>query len=124
MGRAADRTRNLVRGIPWLLVVPVVALLALAATWGKKPGDAVLFAVAIVLAGAVLTSVHHAEVVASGVGEPLGSLILAVAVTVIEAGLIVTLMASGGSETDSLARATVFAAALITSNGVLRLAPV
>jgi Ca2+:H+ antiporter len=60
--------------------------------------------VAIVLAGAVLTSVQHAEVVAHRVGEPLGSLTLGVAVTVIEAGLIVTLMASGGSDTDSLAR--------------------
>jgi Ca2+:H+ antiporter len=121
MDETADRTRALVRGVPWLLVVPVVALLALAATWGRKPGDAVLFVVAIVLAGAVLTSVHHAEVVAHRVGEPLGSLILAVAVTVIEAGLIVTLMASGGSETDSLARDTVFAAAMITCNGVVGL---
>lgn len=121
MGEAAERTRKLVGGVPWLLVVPVVALLALAATWGRKPGDAVLVAVAIVLAGAVLTSVHHAEVVAHRVGEPLGSLILAVAVTVIEAGLIVTLMASGGSETDSLARDTVFAAAMITCNGVVGL---
>jgi Ca2+:H+ antiporter len=121
MGGALERTRRLARAVPWLLVVPVVALLALAATSGKKPGDAVLFAVAIVLAGAVLASVHHAEVVAHRVGEPLGSLILAVAVTVIEAGLIVTLMASGGSETDSLARDTVFAAAMITCNGVVGL---
>src|SRR6188472_905300 len=121
MGEVVERTRTLVGAVPWLLAVPVVALLALAATWGRKPGDAVLVAVAIVLAGAVLTSVHHAEVVAHRVGEPLGSLILAVAVTVIEAGLIVSLMASGGSETDSLARDTVFAAAMITCNGVVGL---
>jgi Ca2+:H+ antiporter len=65
--------------------------------------------------------VHHAEVVAHRVGEPFGSLVLAVAVTVIEVGLIVTLMVSGGSETDTLARDTVFAAAMITCNGIVGL---
>jgi NADH:ubiquinone oxidoreductase subunit K len=68
--------------------------LALAATWGSKPGTAVLLVVAVVLVGAVLAAVHHAQVVAHRVGEPFGSLILAVAVTVIEVGLIVTLMVS------------------------------
>ena len=48
------------------------------------------------LAAAVLAAVHHAEVVAHRVGEPFGSLVLAVAVTVIEVALIVTLMVSGG----------------------------
>ena len=113
--------QNLLRSSPWALVVPGVAVLALAATWGRKPGDVVLALVAAFLAGAVLASVHHAEVVAHRVGEPLGSLVLAVAVTVIEVGLIVALMASGGSETDTLARDTVFAAAMITCNGVVGL---
>ena len=74
------------------------------------------------LAGAVLAAVHHAEVVAHRVGEPFGSLVLAVAVTVIEVALIVTLMVSGeGDETATLARDTVFAAVMITCNGVLGL---
>jgi Ca2+:H+ antiporter len=103
------------------MVVPAVALVALLATWGRKPADVVLALVAALLAGAVLASVHHAEVVAHRVGEPLGSLVLAVAVTVIEVGLIVTLMASGGAETDTLARDTVFAAAMITTNGIVGL---
>ena len=59
--------------------------------------------VAVVLVGAVLAAVHHAEVVAHRVGEPFGSLILAVAVTVIEVALIVTLMVSGGEDTSTLA---------------------
>ncbi len=63
------------------------------------------------LVGSVLVAVHHAEVIAHRVGEPFGSPILAVAVTVIEVALIVTLMVSGGSETSTLARDTVFAAA-------------
>ena len=47
----------------------------------------------------MLAAVHHAEVVAHRVGEPYGSLVLAVAVTVIEVALIVTLMISGGEKT-------------------------
>jgi len=60
--------QNLLRSSPWALVVPGVAVLALAATWGRKPGDVVLALVAAFLAGAVLASVHHAEVVAHRVG--------------------------------------------------------
>ncbi len=77
--------------------------------------------VALLLAGAVLAAVHHAEVVAHRVGEPFGSLVLAVAVTVIEVSLIVTLMLSGGDEAATLARETVFAAVMITINGILGL---
>src|SRR5687767_339004 len=64
-----------------------------------------------------MAAVHHAEVVAHRVGEPFGSLVLAVAVT--EVALIVTLMVSGGSDTDTLARDTVFAAVMITTNGIV-----
>jgi Ca2+:H+ antiporter len=74
-----------------------------------------------VLMGAVLAAVHHAEVVAHRVGEPFGSLVLAIAVTVIEVALIVTLMVSGGPETASLARDTVFAAVMITTTGIVGL---
>src|SRR3954452_18437537 len=101
------------RSIPWTTVLPVVGGLTLAATWGTKPGTAVLIVLGAVLVGAVLAAVHHAEVVAHRVGEPLGSLILAVAVTVIEVGLIVTLMVSGGDDVSTLARDTVFGAAVI-----------
>ena len=65
---------------------------------------------------------NHAEVVAHRVGEPFGSLVLAVAVTVIEVGLIVTLMVGGGPGSASLARDTVFAAVMITCNGIVGIA--
>jgi Ca2+/H+ antiporter len=78
--------------------------------------------VAFALAAAVLAAVNHAEVVAHRVGEPFGSLVLAVAVTIIEVGLIVTLMISGGPESASLARDTVFAAVMITCNGIVGIA--
>ncbi|HEX8928281.1 MAG TPA: ionic transporter y4hA [Actinomycetota bacterium] len=106
----------------WTVVLPVVAFVALAATFGRELPDAVVGVVAVLLAGAVLAAVHHAEVVALRVGEPFGSLVLAVAVTVIEVALIVTLMITGDpAKTQSLARDTVFAAAMITVNGVLGL---
>jgi Ca2+:H+ antiporter len=97
----------------------VLAALLLAATWNTKPPGVVLAVAGALLAGAVLAAVHHAEVVAHRVGEPFGSLVLAVAVTVIEVGLIVTLMVSGGSDTSTLARDTVFAAVMITCNGIV-----
>jgi Ca2+:H+ antiporter len=107
---------------PWTTAVPVLAAVVLAATWGSKPPGLVLVLVGAFLAGAVLAAVHHAEVVAHRVGEPFGSLVLAVAVTVIEVALIVTLMVSGdAAETATLARDTVFAAVMITCNGIVGL---
>ena len=104
----------------WTTVVPAVAAVLTAATWGSKPGTIVLVLAGAFLASAVLAAVHHAEVVAHRVGEPFGSLVLAVAVTVIEVALIVTLMVSGGSDdTETLARDTVFAAVMITTNGIV-----
>jgi len=77
--------------------------------------------IGVFLIGAVLAAVHHAEVVAHRVGEPFGSLVLAVAVTIIEVALIVTLMVSGDKDTSTLARDTVFAALMITINGIVGL---
>ncbi len=107
--------------LSWSVVVPLVAIGALALSWGRELSPLLVGLDAIVLAGAVLAAVQHAEVVAHRVGEPFGSLVLAVAVTVIEVGLIVTLMVSGGPESTSLARDTVFAAAMITMNGIVGL---
>ena len=105
----------------WPVAVPVAAVLALVLTWGRHPGPVVVGLVALVLAGAVLAAVQHAELIAHRLGEPFGSLVLAVAVTVIEVALIVTLMVSGGPKTASLARDTVFAAVMITTTGIVGL---
>jgi len=119
MPRTDVRTR-LATG--WPVVVPVLAVVVLALTWGRHVGPVVVALVALVLAGAVLGAVQHAELIAHRLGEPYGSLLLAVAVTVIEVALIVTLMASGGAKAESLARDTVFAAVMITCNGIVGLA--
>ena len=109
------------RRLSWTEIAPPVALLALAFAWGRHPGAIGLTVVALLLAAAVLAAVHHAEVVALRVGEPFGSLVLAVAVTVIEVALILTLMLGGGKDTSTLARDTVFAAVMITCNGIVGL---
>ncbi|MDQ3725729.1 MAG: ionic transporter y4hA [Actinomycetota bacterium] len=99
----------------------MLALLVLVPAWGTHPSTPVVIVLDVFLAGAVLAAVVHAEVIAERVGEPFGALVLAVAVTVIEVGLIVTLMVAGGDETETLARDTVFAAVMITCNGVVGL---
>jgi Ca2+:H+ antiporter len=110
------------RRLPWTVAVPVLAVALLALTWGRSlPGWAVAV-VAALLIGAVLAAVHHAEVVAHRVGELFGSLILAVAVTVIEVGMIIVLTADGGAKAQTLARDTVFAAVMVTCNGIVGLA--
>ena len=73
----------------------------------------------ICLVGGVLAAVHHAEVVAHRVGEPYGTIILAVAVTLLEASIIVSLMLAGGAGADTYARNTIFAAVMLILNGLL-----
>ncbi|MFP7656678.1 calcium:cation antiporter [Chryseobacterium proteolyticum] len=73
----------------------------------------------ILLTGSVLSAVHHAEVVAHKVGEPFGTIILALCITIIEVALIISLMIAGGDQAVTLARDTVFAAVMIILNGIL-----
>lgn len=102
----------------WSVVAPVLGILALLGTQLGFEGVYLVF-VAAVLIASILAAVHHAEVVAHRVGEPFGTLLLAVAITVIEVGLIVSLMLAGGPDTASLARDTVFAAVMIILNGII-----
>ena len=104
----------------WPIVVPIVGVVLLVAVWSVPFGPFLIGLVSVVLAGTVLAAVQHAEVVAHKVGEPFGSLVLAVAVTVIEVALIVTLMSSG-KDSSTLARDTVFSAVMITMNGIVGL---
>lgn len=71
------------------------------------------------LANAVSNSVHHAEAIAARVGPSLGALVLALAVTVIEVGLIVSMMQNDTADSAVVARDTVFAAVIIVTNGIL-----
>jgi Ca2+:H+ antiporter len=105
----------------WSVLGPPAALLVLVFGYGSQLSTPMLLAVAAALIAAVLSAVHHAEVVAHRVGEPFGTLVLAVAVTVIEVALVVSMMLSGGIDAATLARDTVFAAVMIVCNGVVGL---
>jgi len=103
------------------LIVPIAACIMLGAVWGRSLGWILLSFVAVALMASVLIAVHHAEVIALRVGEPFGTLVLALAVTIIEVSLIVSLMLSGGTAASALARDTVYATVMIVCNGVVGL---
>src|SRR5699024_6009663 len=75
----------------------------------------------VLLIGSVMSAVHHSEVIAERVGEPYGTIILAISITVIEVSIIVSLMLSEGEEAASLARDTVYAATMLILNGIIGL---
>jgi Ca2+:H+ antiporter len=104
----------------WTIAAPIFAGAVLLAAGFGLGGILVAF-ISLGLAGSVFAAVHHAEVIAQRVGEPYGTLVLALAVTLIEVALIVSLMAAGGEEAAGLARDTVFAAVMIILNGIIGL---
>jgi Ca2+:H+ antiporter len=109
-------------GVPyWSIVIPVFAIALFLVAPNHGLALWIVLVVAASLIAAVVTAVHHAEVVAQRVGEPFGSLILAVAVTIIEVALIVSMMLSSATPATALARDTVFAAVMIVSTGVVGL---
>jgi hypothetical protein len=108
----------------WAWAVPLLAsALAALKVFHIVPADdtCVLILAGLFLAATVFAAVHHAEVLALKLGEPFGSILLAVAVTVIEAGLIVSIMLAGAEGSERVARDTVFAAVMIVLNGVVGL---
>jgi Ca2+:H+ antiporter len=105
----------------WTTLAPLAAaaILALTAALGEQPW--LLVGCGIALVAAVLAAVHHAEVIAHRVGEPLGTLVLALAVTVIEAALLLSLLVAGGTGMETLPRDTVYATVMIITTGVVGL---
>ena len=103
----------------WTIAAPFVAWIVLGVAYALPDNGLLLALIGVALCAAVFTAVHHAEVVAHRVGEPFGTLVLAVAVTVIEVALIVSVMLTSGPEKAGLARDTVFAAVMIVCNGIV-----
>jgi Ca2+:H+ antiporter len=106
---------------------PVLAVLLFAAATGLGLGftpsvSGLLFAAVLlsILFGTVFAAVHHAEVIAERIGEPYGTLLLTLAVTIIEVALIATIML-GDKPQPALARDTVFAVVMIVCNGLVGL---
>src|ERR1700676_2113359 len=109
----------------WIFPALAVALFAVASSLGltftPSPGGLVFAAVLLaILFGTVFAAVHHAEVIAQKIGEPYGTLLLTLAVTVIEVALIATIML-GEKPVPTLARDTVFAVVMIVCNGLVGL---
>lgn len=109
--------RNMFGLSAWFVALPLLALGALA--FGKPDSGVGVAIAALLLGGAVMAAVYHAEVLAHYLGEPFGTLTLALAVTVIETSLIVSIMLSEGSAAQALARDTLIAAIMITINGIV-----
>ncbi len=105
----------------WAIALPAAGAAFLAAGAVFPVAGFLLGLLIVALIGAVIAAVHHAEVIAERVGEPFGTLVLALAVTVIEASLIVSLTLTGGPAAADLARNTLYSAVMIVLNGVVGL---
>ncbi len=107
--------RNLAK---WHVIIPLIAVIFYFTLNPTASGVLSVIGGALLL-GSVLSAVHHAEVVAHKVGEPFGTIILAICITILEVGLIVSFMLSGSEGAMTYARDTIFAAVMIILNGIL-----
>lgn len=105
----------------WPVYLPLAGLLGVGIGVAGFSAPPILALLSAALLGAVIAAVHHAEVIAHKIGEPFGTLVLALAVTVIEVALILSLMMGRGHAAAALPRDTVYAAVMIICNGVVGL---
>lgn len=115
------KTAN-IKNVDPFLVVSLVSFLFLLFSYSVQSQSFLMFtSVTIFLMLSILSSVHHAEIIAEQVGESLGTLILALSVTIIEVGLIISLMSTHRPDSAFIARDTVFSAVMIVCNGIVGL---
>lgn len=106
--------------LQWTIIIPILSWVLFFS--GLVDNSSIFQIIAsILLILSVMSAVHHSEIIAERVGEPYGTIILAISITVIEVSIIVSLMISEGSETASLARDTVYAATMLILNGIIGL---
>ncbi|UFH45426.1 ionic transporter y4hA [Flavobacterium galactosidilyticum] len=106
--------------LQWTTIIPLLAWTLL---FTGLIADNSFFQIiaSILLILSVMSAVHHSEIIAERVGEPYGTIILAISITVIEVSIIVSLMMTEGTEAASLARDTVYAATMLILNGIIGL---
>ena len=111
--------RSSLRDIPrWTMLAPLIGgAIAAVATVYLRGYYAILLGLG--LAASVFAAIHHAEVVAHRVGEPYGTLVLALSVTLLEVSLVGSVMLAGHGTAAALARDTVFATVMIILNGIV-----
>ncbi len=102
----------------WTTILPVISVIFYLSVMTTSSPIASAIG-GLLLIASVLSAVHHAEVVAHKVGEPFGTIILAVCITILEVSLIISLMTAGGEMAATYARDTVFAAIMLILNGIL-----
>ncbi len=108
----------------WVIAAPIAAAILAALEFAHvlaMTSPVIQGVAALLLGGAVFAAVHHAEVIALRIGEPLGSMVLAAAVTVIEVALIITIMLAAPDGGPEVARDTVFAALMLVLTGIVGL---
>jgi Ca2+:H+ antiporter len=108
----------------WTWAAPVLVAVILALKYSgvlPKESALVLIAATALIGFCVFASVHHADQLAARVGEPFGSILLALAITVMEVAVILSVMAADTAGSDAVARDTVFAAVMIVLNGIVGL---
>jgi Ca2+:H+ antiporter len=105
---------------PALAVLLFAGVTALHYTFAPTSGGLVFAAILLlILFGTVFAAVHHAEAIAERIGEPYGTLLLTLSVTIIEVALIATIMLAEQATATTLARDTVFAVVMIVCNGLV-----
>lgn len=106
--------------LQWTTIIPLLAW-ALFFTGSVEGSTLMQLVASVLLIFSVMSAVHHSEIIAHRVGEPYGTIILAVAITIIEVSIIVSLMMAGGQQTEALARDTVYSATMLILNGIVGL---
>jgi Ca2+:H+ antiporter len=101
------------------VILPLLCAVALFMGWWLSAHAWMLMITVPALVLAVVCAVHHAEVIAHKVGEPFGTLVLALAVTVIEVALVLSMMLAGGANAATVPRDTIYSAVMIICNGVV-----
>lgn len=115
-----EKLKGIRKFYEWTTSIPILAFILY---FSGYLDDNVIFQViaGVLLVFSVMSAVHHSELVAHRVGEPYGTIILAVSITIIEVSIIVSLMISGGEQYSSFARDTVYSAVMLLLNGVVGL---
>src|SRR5690606_40649339 len=104
----------------WTTSIPILACILY---FSGYLDDNVLFQMVagVLFVFCVMSALHHSEIIAHRVGEPYGTIILAVSITIIEVAIIVSIMITGGENYASFARDTVYSAVMLLLNGVVGL---
>jgi len=112
------RSEKMKKYLQWTIIIPALAWILFFS--GLIYSSSIFQIVAsLLLILSVMSAVHHSEIIAERVGEPYGTIILAISITVIEVSIIVSLMITEGTDAASLARDTVYAATMLILNGII-----